>query len=100
MRSKNVVVGLVGIGFAVVASGCEVSPEETVEFEQSWLDDGEMPEAARLTGGGVGGSGERCTEFDGVVTGCEDDEICLPIACTNSIPPFCFGFCQTGFQFP
>jgi hypothetical protein len=28
-----------------------------------------------------------------VTTGCVDGETCVPLACTNSIPPTCFGSC-------
>ncbi|MEN0065994.1 MAG: hypothetical protein AAGA48_27885 [Myxococcota bacterium] len=95
MQAKRIV-GAVGIAMAVVFTGCEVDQGEAEQIEQTWLD--EDAEAARLSGGGFGGgSGARCTTFDGVTSGCEDDEVCLPIACTNSIPPFCFGFCQPGF---
>lgn len=86
------VVGVLAAAMLVV--GCEVDPAEAEAIEQSWLDD---EASARFGGGGFGGTGDQCTTFDGVITGCEDDEICLPIACTNSIPPFCFGFCQAGF---
>ena len=88
---------VVGLSVAFLVTGCEVDPDEAEALEQTWLETDES--AARLGGGIGGGSGARCTTFDGVTSGCEEDEICLPIACTNSIPS-CFGFCQTGFSFP
>lgn len=88
---------------ALTVTGCEVADEEADTLQETWLEDAEQSEqSARLGGfGGIGGggSGDRCTTFDGETSGCEDDEICLPIACTNAIPPFCFGFCQAGFRF-
>jgi hypothetical protein len=42
-----------------------------------------------------GSRGNRCT-ISGqppATTGCADGETCVPIACTQSIPPTCFGTC-------
>ena len=39
--------------------------------------------------------GGRCTISGDppVTTGCAEGESCVPLACTNSIPPTCFGTC-------
>ncbi|MEO0606351.1 MAG: hypothetical protein AAF211_33290 [Myxococcota bacterium] len=89
---------MAALASAVLFAGCEVDPDEADVVAETWLED--EAGAARLGGGFPGGSGDRCTTFDGVTSGCEEDEICLPVACTNAIPPFCFGFCQQGFSFP
>lgn len=40
-------------------------------------------------------SGSRCTISGDppVTTGCADGKTCVPISCTNSVPPTCFGTC-------
>src|SRR5215471_3481830 len=39
-------------------------------------------------------TGARCTVRGNVTTGCASGETCKLQACTNSIPPSCFGICQ------
>jgi hypothetical protein len=42
--------------------------------------------------------GARCSISgpDGEVTGCSEGERCAPVACTDSIPPSCWGTCEPG----
>jgi hypothetical protein len=47
------------------------------------------------TGSCEGSRGGRCTVSGDppVTTGCADGATCVPLACTNSVPPTCFGTC-------
>jgi hypothetical protein len=77
---------LLALGLAVVlaASGCSSAStsEETTATSDA------------LT--------KRCTQQGDppVTSGCDSDQTCRLVACTNSIPPSCWGTCQTKVKLP
>lgn len=81
MKSFNI--AFIGLACgAALSFGCSAANDEASTTEQSATVNQSI------------GTGARCTVRGGVTSGCADGETCKLQACTNSIPPSCFGICQ------
>ena len=80
--------------------GCgeAVDEAETTSASQPLFIGGGTP-GARCTIRQTGGFNPITKEFEITGTqenGCQKGERCVPVACTNAIPPTCYGFCQAA----
>jgi hypothetical protein len=75
------------IGFGTLALGVSLAA-----FGCSGATDDEGQDHVDTTAQALG---QRCTVRGGVTTGCGTGETCAVVACTNSIPPTCWGTCQS-----
>ncbi len=79
---------LVKLGFTAVALGALLA---SLGCSSADSDEGSAETTTQALG-------QRCrvTGNPPVTSGCETDEICAVVACTNSIPPTCTGTCRAA----